>query len=169
MGVIFGINLHLEKEKTLQKTVFFYVFIQVAIWAKVLVYFILLGSGQTVAIHTPHVFLNPLLFFESFLSFNGVERFDLLFHQTMHVLIALCVFLLSKHYFGKKISELFKIFFVAAVLHNVGYWLTNVFASPELLLIDFFGDIFALFFFYYLFRLVNSFNFIKRLKIPFFE
>lgn len=152
------------------KNALFYVFLQVVILAKVLVFFALTGRGQTDALAwSPHLFLNPLSFVQAFFSFSALEQFDLLFHQSMHVLIAVSVFVFAKQAAKNNFSELFKIFFAASVLHNIGYWLTRVFPGPGLLLLDFFGDIAALFFFYFLFRFLCKLKPVSSLRIPFVE
>lgn len=152
------------------KNALFYVFLQTVIWAKVLVFFAFIGRGQTNALGwSPHLFLNPIAFINAFFSFAPLERFDLLFHQTMHVLIAVSVFILAKQVEKNNLFELLKIFFAAAMLHNIGYWLTGVFSNSTILSIDFFGDIAALFLFYSIFRFLCKLKPISSLKIPFVE
>ncbi|GEM_PF-2491476 len=143
----------------------FYLFVQFVIWAKVGVFFFFTGAGQSPAIFSYSMYLNPAEFLERFASFDSLERFDVLFHQAMHFLIALTVFAFARHSPKAEFFLLLKIFTLAAILHNVGYWLTKVFPTAELLLFDFVTDIAALFFFYYIFRWFNGFGVVKKIRI----
>ncbi|MBI4044190.1 MAG: hypothetical protein HY392_00605 [Candidatus Diapherotrites archaeon] len=163
----FRLGIPFEK---FHKNALFYVFLQVVILAKVLVFFAFIGRGQTGALQwSPHLFINPVAFVQAFFSFTAIERFDLLFHQSMHVLIAASVFVFAKQAKQNNMAELFKVFFAASVLHNAGYWLTGVFSSPWILLLDFFGDIAALFFFYFVFRFLCKLKPVSSFRIPFVE
>lgn len=152
-----------------KKICLFYLFLQFVIWAKVAVYFFFTGAGQIPTTYSYYLFVDPVYFFKSFLSFNYVQRFDLLFHQSMHFLIAFTLFVFARHSSKHPFFLLLKIFTLAAILHNAGYWFTNIFPTIDILLFDFVTDIGFLFLFYYFFSWLNGFRFVKNTRAPLLE
>lgn len=146
----------------------YYVLIQATIWIKTIVFFLVLGVGisyrsQPVLIQLPFI---ALPYFQDNIFF----LLDFLFHQLMHVAIALWVFLLAKHLKEFKPFSLAKLFFVAVVLHNISYWFTRSHASLEYSLKDFVQDYIALWMFLFFFMLLlRYFPRLQKIRIPFFE
>jgi hypothetical protein len=144
-----------------------YLSIQVVIWVKVLFTFFLFGVGiayssQPVLIHLPFVFVPAFG--------NSFHVWEWVFHQIMHVGIALWVFLLAKHVQKIKWIELASLFLVAVVLHNIGYWLTSTHPSLEFSARDFLLDYFALWgFFLFFLAMIHFLPRVRKMKIPFFE
>ena len=145
----------------------FYVTIQAFIFIKVVVFFFLFGRGisyvgQPLILNVPFAAV-PLFG-------NLYQVWEFFFHQLMHILILFWVLLLAKHMIKVKWLELGKLFFIAVVLHNVGYWFT--YSHPSLLysLHDFAVDFVALVLFFAFFRL--AFKIVpasKGWKIPLFD
>jgi hypothetical protein len=93
---------------------------------------------------------------------------DRAFHEVMHVLILVSVFSFAQALKEFNFLKLFPVMVVAVVLHNVGYWFTRHFPSMELLVLDFFTDLFLLYFFTFLFYfLARKSSLIAGIKIPF--
>lgn len=146
----------------------FYVSIQVLIWIKTIIFFLVLGAGisyrgQPVLISLPFIALpeyhNNILFL-----------LDFLFHQLMHVAIALWVFALAKHMKVFKPWAIAKLFAVAVLLHNISYWLTRSHVSLEYSLKDIFTDYIALWMFLFLFMmLLRHYPVLQHIHIPFLE
>lgn len=145
----------------------FYLSIQVLIWIKVLFTFLLFGMGiaysaQPVLIHLPFVFVPVFQ--------NSFQVWEWLFHQVMHVSIALWVFLLAKHMRKIKFFEIATLFLVAVVLHNIGYWLTSAHPSLVYSANDFLLDYAALWGFFIFFVLaVRLIPALKKIRVPVLE
>ncbi len=145
----------------------FYVSIQVIIFIKTVIFFFLFGHGIS---YVGQPVVANLLFVALPVFGNPVHVGDFLFHQLMHVLIAVWVLLLAKHV--KKVDwfELGVLFFIATVLHNVGYWLTRAHPSWAYSFRDFGVDFVALFIFFIIFRLGLALVPVSRKwKIPYFD
>ncbi|MBI5553987.1 MAG: hypothetical protein HY917_04595 [Candidatus Diapherotrites archaeon] len=131
----------------------FYVFLQVLIWVKVFFFFSAFGKGIMVPDSSFFEVLRNGGFAAIPFALSWVS-FDFWFHEFLHVLIALNVFVFARSAGSVSLVRLLGVFLVASVLHNVGYWVTNVFVSPGLLVADFVTDVLLLFLFYFLFRWV---------------
>ncbi len=144
-----------------------YVSIQVVIWIKVFITFLFFGHGiaymaQPVLIHLPFTYVPVFQ--------NTFQVWEWLFHQLMHVGIALWAFLLAKHVQKIKFFEMATLFLVAVVLHNVGYWLT--FSHPSLAYSarDFLVDYVTLGGFFLAFvTLIYFVPRLRKIKIPYLE
>jgi hypothetical protein len=145
----------------------FYVTIQALIFVKVVAFFSLFGHGVSYY-GLPLVLDVPFAAVPLFGNLFHVWEF--FFHQIMHVLILFWTLLLAKHIVKVNWATLGKLFFVAVVLHNVGYWFTA--SHPSLLFSakDFVTDFVALALFFALFRL--GFKLVpasKKWAIPLFD
>lgn len=156
-----------KSEKLFLKDWMFYVTVQALILVKVLVFFFLFGHG-TAAFGQRFVLNLPLIGVPVFSS--PIIVWEFFFHQLMHVFILFWVVLLAKHMVKVNWLELGKLFFVAVIMHNVGYWLTFTHESLLYSLKDFATDFIALFLFFALFRL--GFKLVpqsKKWTIPLFD
>lgn len=145
----------------------FYVGIQVLIWIKVLLAFYFIGKGITYS-GLPLVVQLPFVGVPAFQFVYQIPEY--VFHQVMHLCILLWVFLLAKHVQKINMHEIAVLFFIATVLHNVGYWLTK--AHPSLLFSvkDFITDYLALWVFLAGFLLLlRIFPRLKKIIIPLVE
>ncbi len=146
----------------------FYVLIQLLIWIKTIIFFFVFGKGlsyqgQPTLVNIPFI---ALPFFDG----NPIFILDYAFHQSMHLSIALWVFLLAKHMKEFKFFSMAKLFFVAVILHNVSYWLTRSHASLAYSIKDFIQDYIALWMFWLLFLLVlRVFPRLRQHKLPLFD
>lgn len=132
----------------------FYLLIQIIIWVKVYFFFQWFGYGQ-VAIRAPYLPQNILIA-------------DLLFHQLMHVLIAVAAFVFGKQLHGINEIKLGIIVLVAVVLHNAGYWFTRVYTTPYAIISDFLNDVVLLYSFIVMSHyFAKKHLFLKKLKFPF--
>jgi len=133
---------------------FFYLLVQIVIWIKAALFFQWFGAGQ-VSLSNQHLFPSQALLP------------DWVFHEAMHVLIAVAAFS-----FGRKLDKinymkLFLIVLIAVVLHNIGYWLTNVFNTFYGLILDFAMDTIVLFAFIIASNyLAKKYSFFRNLRIP---
>jgi len=156
-----------KSEKLFLKDWMFYVTIQSLIWVKVLVFFFLFGHGVSY-VGQPLVLAVPFAAVPVFANLYQVWEF--FFHQLMHIFILFWVLLLAKHVVKVNWLELGKLFLVAVVLHNVGYWLTASHPTFVFTLQDFATDLVALFLFFAMFRL--GFKLVpqsKKWTIPLFD
>jgi len=129
----------------------FYTVIQIVIWIKVAIFYSLYGHGYFVA--GPFApFIAPQLLTAPFLLF------DYVFHQIMHLLIFLALLLFARRIEKPNNLQLAVFFAVAVFLHNVGYWLTNVFDTLPALFADAALDFAALFVLFYLIRVAMQNN-----------
>ncbi len=132
----------------------FYVLIQLLILVKVVLLFFWLGQG--ISYRGQPTFINlPFIAVPAFGSI--IHVLDYAFHQLMHVSIALWVFLLAKHMHQFKPFSIFRLFLVASLLHNVGYWITKSHPSWAYSLQDYVTDFVALWAFFGLFWLAMKF------------
>ncbi len=161
MKLLFGCE-----PKTFLRDWMLYVSVQLLIFIKTVWFIFWFGHGisyfgQPVLLNLPFVAV-PVFG-------SPIHVFDYIFHQLMHGLIAFWVFLLAKHVQKIKWKELVALFFVATVLHNVGYWLTRAHPSWAFSFHDFWFDFFALWVFFFIFyaaiRLVPQ---SKKWEIPYF-
>ncbi len=153
-----------------RRLAWFYIAIQVAIWVKVALFFAWTGRGMT----PEHI---DWFSFESLLDptrlitlpFASPLVFaDVLFHQIAHFLILVNVFFLAQQTRRFNGLTLGVLFILAAVLHNIGYWLTGVFVSVPEAAADFAMDVVLLFGFTFLFRwLLPRLAFLRNRRIPF--
>ncbi|MEK6901962.1 MAG: hypothetical protein AABX02_00035, partial [archaeon] len=125
-----------------------YVAIQLVIFIKVVLFFIFFAKGvsyggQPLAVDLPFVAM-PVFG-------NLFHIWEYLFHQIMHVLIAFWVILLVKHTKKFDVKQTAKLFVIATILHNVGYWVTGSHPSWLYSLRDFATDYVALWGFFTLF------------------
>ena len=136
------------------RAVIFYLLIQIIIWVKVFFFFQWFGFGA-VSEHSEQFFTEEQ------------KLFDLAFHQSMHLLIAISAFTLGKKLGKINDRELVSIVLVAVVLHNIGYWFTRVFETIAGALIDFVTDAVML----YTFTITSSYlakkyAFFRNIKFP---
>ena len=156
-----------KSEKLFLRDWMFYVTIQALILVKVIVFFFLFGHG-TAAFGQPFVLSLPLIGVPVFSS--PIIVWEFFFHQLMHIFILFWVLLLAKHVVKVNWLEIGKLFFVAVVLHNVGYWITASHPSILFSVHDFATDFIALVLFFAMFRL--GFKFVpqsKKWTIPLFD
>ncbi len=145
----------------------FYVTIQVLIFFKTIVFYFFFGKGISYA-GQPLLFAAPFVSVPVFL--NAIQLWEFFFHQIMHILILFWTLLLAKHTVKVNWLELGKLFFVAVVLHNVGYWFTNTHPSLNFSIRDFATDFIALVLFFALFRLAfKRVPALKKWTIPLFD
>lgn len=131
----------------------FYLLIQIIIWVKVYFFFQWFGHGQVAVLGLP--LLREILIA------------DLVFHQIMHVLIAVAAFVFGKQLHDIKEIKLGVIVFVAVALHNAGYWFTGVYASPYAVASDFLNDFALLYSFIVMSHyFAKKHLFLKKLKFP---
>lgn len=146
----------------------YYVSVQALIWIKTIILFLWIGMGvsyrgQPLLLSIPFV---ALPYYQSNLLF----LVDFLFHQLMHVAIALWVFLLAKHMKEFKPFSIAKLFVVAVFLHNISYWLTRSHVSLAYSLKDVLTDYLALWMFLFFFMFVlRFFPQLRKWHIPFIE
>ncbi len=151
----------------------FYLVIQLAIWAKVAIFYVLIGVGATEGY---------MKFFNAVFAADGVSRvlaiasispyaaFDIVFHGLAHGLITLCLFLFVRDATKLDLEQLMPLFLAAVVLHNVGYWFTGVMHSSIDIYLDFLNDLVLLFIFAYGFRLaLRLLPRLKSVRIPFLD
>lgn len=145
----------------------FYVTVQAVIFIKVVAFYTMFGHGIS-------YFGQPLMLNVPFMAVpvfgNLYHVWEYFFHQLMHIFILFWTLLLAKHIVKVDWLALGKLFFIAVVLHNIGYWFT--FSHPSLIfsLRDFATDFVALFLFFALFRL--GFKLVpqsKKWTIPLFD
>jgi len=117
MGVVFVNNTKIME---------IYLLVQAIIWAKCLVFFQWFGSGT-------------IRFFNAYKFSAWAVQFDFLFHQSMHVAIAILAIGFGLTLKKTGFPRLLALVFVAVALHNVAYWLTS-FASFRYHFEDFFFD-----------------------------
>ncbi|MDP2666180.1 MAG: hypothetical protein Q8P05_01605 [Candidatus Diapherotrites archaeon] len=127
----------------------FYVALQVLIFIKVILFYIFLGHGVSYAGQPMWLDL-PFIGIPVF--GNPIHVFDYIFHQLMHALIFVWVFLLAKHIRKIEWKNLALLFLVAVVLHNIGYWLTASHPSLAFSVRDFLVDYASLWVFFGLAR-----------------
>lgn len=145
----------------------FYVLIQVLIAVKVAIFFLAFGhgvsyGGQPVWIDLPFVAV-PVFG-------NVAHVFEYAFHQSMHVLIALWVFLLARRVKHVNVFGLSVLFLIATVLHNVGYWLTFSHSSLAFSVRDFGVDFVSLWIFFLVFRVLQQrVGFVRAFPLSFFK
>jgi hypothetical protein len=145
----------------------FFVSIQAIIFVKVVAFFIFFGHGisyygQPIALNIPFITMPVFA--------NLVQVWEYFFHQLMHALIAVWMFLLVKHMKVFDGKGLVKLFFIATILHNVGYWFTAAHPSISFSIRDFLTDYLALVVFFGIFWvMVKLFPALKKWKIPFFD
>jgi hypothetical protein len=162
MKLLFGTSPQIFKRDFL-----LYFSVQTAIFAKVILFYFYFGHGlsyygQPLALDVPFIAL-PVFG-------NLLHVWDYFFHQTMHVLIALWVFLLARNLQKFLFHELAFLFLVATFMHNVGYWLTASHPSWLYSVQDYIIDYFSLWGFFLLFwlviKLVPS---LRKIRIPYFD
>ncbi len=124
-----------------------YLAIHLVLWTKVLLFYQLYGQGILLRLLDPQYTLAPLL--SPYVFTSNLLIFDWLFHQAIHVSIAVVIFLFARR-FSPSLVKLVPIILIADVLHNVGYWFTNAFATFDLLAFDFIDDFIFMLLFYYL-------------------
>lgn len=152
---------------TFQRDWLYYVAIQMLIFVKVVLFFIFFGHGisyftQPLALNIPFVAM-PVFG-------NLIMVWEFLFHQIMHVLIAFWVLLFVKHMKRFNAWETAKLFFIATILHNVGYWFTATHPSWLFSARDFLTDFAGLWIFFTLFWvLLKIVPALKKVKIPHFD
>lgn len=152
--------------QTFRRDWMFYVAIQILIFVKTVIFFFFFGkgisyAGQPVAINIPFVAV-PVFG-------NLYHVWEYLFHQLMHVFIAVWVFVYVLHIKRFDVAATAKLFFIATILHNVGYWFTNAHSDWLYSLKDFVIDYTSLWAFFTVFCLVTKFYpTIRKWKIPFF-
>ncbi len=145
----------------------FFFTVQLVIFIKVIIFFSFFGHGlsyygQPLAWDIPFA---PLPIFG-----NMINVWDYFFHQAMHILIALWVFLLVKHLRQFHFNEWGFLFLIATIIHNAGYWLTSSHPSWLFSVRDFLIDYFSLWGFFLVFLLILKwFPSIKKWRIPYFD
>lgn len=156
-----------KSEKFFLRDWMFYVTVQALIFVKVVAFYTLFGHGIS-------YYGQPLLLNVPFAAVplfgNLFQVWEFFFHQLMHIFILFWVLLLAKHIVKLNWLEMGKLFFVAVVLHNIGYWFTYSHSSILFSLQDFATDFVALFFFFALFRL--AFRLVpqsRKWTIPLFD
>ncbi|MFH0970807.1 MAG: hypothetical protein V1776_05100 [Candidatus Diapherotrites archaeon] len=145
----------------------FYLAIQILIWIKVGIFYFWFGYGIS-------YYAQPLLWDAPFVAVpafgNLFHVWEFFFHQIMHVLIAVWVFLLAKHANKMDWGELAGLFFGVVILHNVGYWFT--FAHPTILfsVSDFLTDYVSLWVFFLVFSFfLHLYPRAKKWTVPWLE
>ena len=113
--------------KLFKKHALFYIAIQVVLWLKVALFYYLYGQGILLRLIEPTYTLAPLLAPQVFTS--NLLVFDWLFHQAVHLALAVSIFLFARRVKKINLTELVPLVLIADVLHNVGYWFTNSFTS----------------------------------------
>lgn len=143
------LNFFGYKNELFKKHALFFVLIQFAIWFKVVVFYVFFGKG----VLYPAPFLPPAFFvyLEKAINSGILGVIDFGFHTLMHLLIALIVLLFSFNAKKLPFTPLLFLAITGSVLHNIGYWFTNVFSSPSQLALDFVSDALFLVFFVYFF------------------
>ena len=132
----------------------FYFLLQVAIWIKSFVFLERYGVGQVAGRGLTTVAQHTILA-------------DILFHQGMHVLIAIAAFTFGRDLFQIDDRKLIILVIIAVFLHNVAYWLTGVFHSPVAAFFDLVQDGVTLFAFLVASKyLTNKHPFFKNLRFP---
>ncbi|MDP3742124.1 MAG: hypothetical protein Q8R15_02300 [Candidatus Micrarchaeota archaeon] len=141
--------MHFPYDKALfKKHVWFYVAIQVVLWAKVTLFYFLYGQGILLRLIEPAYTLAPLLMPQVFTS--GLLILDWLFHNLVHLALGVSIFLFARRVKKINLTELLLMILVADVLHNVGYWFTNSFTSLLSMGLDFVDDFVLMMLFFYL-------------------
>ena len=155
-------------KNSFNRLVIFYIAIQAVIWVKTLIFLFLFGKGRYEYL-IDRLIENPFFFVAPLYSGQPVLLVDFIFHQIMHALIAISVFIFAKN--AKKFNpiSLSPFFALASFFHNVSYWFTNVFGSRSLIAFDFVVDIIFLYFFFYLFRGIVKIFKLEKLKFPLVE
>lgn len=134
----------------------FYVALQVIIWIKVFFFYSLYGHGYFVPsvfvpFIAPHLLAAPHLLF------------DYVFHQVLHFLILIALFLFARRIANPNVLQLIFFFAVAVFLHNVGYWFTNSYDSFGEIVVDAALDFALLFILFYAVRVAKRFSFLSFL------
>ena len=145
----------------------FYVTVQAVIFVKVVAFFSIFGHGISY-VGQPLILSAPFIALPLF--GNNYQVWEFFFHQIMHVFILFWTLLLAKHVVKVNWLQLGKLFFIAVVLHNVGYWFTSSHPSVLYSLHDAATDFIALVLFFTIFRL--AFKLIpasKKWTIPLFD
>ncbi len=143
-----------HKENSFKKHALLYIGIQVVLWAKVALFFYLYGKGVLLQVIEPFYTFAPILMPGIFASPLLVA--DWAFHQLIHLSLAVMIFLFARRAPAPKIVQVIPIVLVADILHNVGYWFTNTFATTLDLVVDFGEDFFLFIVFYYLFAYAHK-------------
>jgi len=104
-----------------------YIAVQAVIWAKCAFFFSQFGHGRVA------------LFNQAAFSAQAIA-FDHWFHFSAHILIAIIALLFG--WFLQKIEwkRLVLAILAAVALHNIAYWLTSSFPSPQAIILDFAED-----------------------------
>ena len=145
----------------------FYSSIQLIILFKVIIFFAWFGSGISYAglpVYLDVPFAS-IPFFE-----NNVQIWEYVFHQLMHVLIAVWVFLLAKNMKVFDAGSVAALFFIAVVMHNIGYWVTATHSSWLFSVNDFITDFVSLWVFFIAFHLLFRVSpAARKWSVPFLE
>jgi hypothetical protein len=144
MSKILGMNV-----STFHKLWIFYIGIQAAIWIKVFLFSVFFGTGISY-LGQPSSFEFPLIGFPVFA--DAVQFLEYGFHQSMHLLIGIWMFLFAKNVKKVIVGEIAVWFFFAVILHNIGYWVFRAHPSLAFSAFDFISDYLFLWFFFILFK-----------------
>ncbi|HLC93297.1 MAG TPA: hypothetical protein VJH23_06345 [archaeon] len=116
----------------LSKTELSYISLQIIIWAKCAIFFLLFGHGAVGVFNSGSFPQQAILL-------------DYAFHTLAHIAIAILALVYGFLMKGFDILRLSKIVFIAVFLHNLGYWLTFSHPSALYSIADFGRDFLVLF------------------------